>query len=64
MHLLNQHCGIRRNPFADRDLGADKRVGLLFLNPSLRTRLSTQVAAKEFRHGSHRVQCRQRRLGA
>ncbi len=34
------------NPFADRNLGADKKVGLLFLNPSLRTRLSTQVAAK------------------
>ena len=34
------------NPFADRSLGADKKIGLLFLNPSLRTRLSTQVAAK------------------
>ena len=32
-------------PFKDRTLGADKRIGLLFLNPSLRTRLSTQVAA-------------------
>ncbi len=29
----------------DRTLGADKRIGLLFLNPSLRTRLSTQIAA-------------------
>ncbi|NCI47651.1 Rossmann-fold NAD(P)-binding domain-containing protein [Sediminibacterium soli] len=36
----------KANPFADRQLGADKRIGLLFLNPSLRTRLSTQVAAK------------------
>jgi N-succinyl-L-ornithine transcarbamylase len=36
----------KANPFKDRDLGADKRIGLLFLNPSLRTRLSTQVAAK------------------
>lgn len=36
----------KANPFADRNLGADKRVGLLFLNPSLRTRLSTQIAAK------------------
>lgn len=36
----------KANPFADRNLGADKRVGMLFLNPSLRTRLSTQVAAK------------------
>jgi N-succinyl-L-ornithine transcarbamylase len=36
----------KANPFKDRNLGADKRIGLLFLNPSLRTRLSTQVAAK------------------
>lgn len=35
----------KANPFIDRTLGADKRIGLLFLNPSLRTRLSTQVAA-------------------
>lgn len=35
----------KADPFADRKLGADKRIGLLFLNPSLRTRLSTQVAA-------------------
>ncbi|HMK05263.1 MAG TPA: N-acetylornithine carbamoyltransferase [Ferruginibacter sp.] len=33
------------SPFTDRDMGTDKRIGLLFLNPSLRTRLSTQVAA-------------------
>lgn len=36
----------KANPFTDRNLGADKRVGLLFLNPSLRTRLSTQIAAR------------------
>jgi N-succinyl-L-ornithine transcarbamylase len=36
----------KTNPYADRHLGTDKKVGLLFLNPSLRTRLSTQVAAK------------------
>ena len=35
----------KANPFFDRGLGADKRIGLLFLNPSLRTRLSTQLAA-------------------
>ncbi|CAN5235662.1 ornithine carbamoyltransferase [soil metagenome] len=35
----------KADPFKDRTLGADKRMGLLFLNPSLRTRLSTQVAA-------------------
>ncbi|MEJ7681227.1 MAG: hypothetical protein WKG06_25950 [Segetibacter sp.] len=27
-------------------LGINKRIGLLFLNPSMRTRLSTQVAAQ------------------
>ncbi len=36
----------KAHPYADRTLGADKRIGLLFLNPSLRTRLSTQVAAR------------------
>ena len=35
----------KSNPCADKQLGAGKRIGLLFLNPSLRTRLSTQVAA-------------------
>jgi N-succinyl-L-ornithine transcarbamylase len=35
----------KANPFLDKQLGANKRIGLLFLNPSLRTRLSTQVAA-------------------
>ena len=44
--LVNRALFYKNNPFADRLLGADKRVGLLFLNPSLRTRLSTQIAAK------------------
>jgi len=43
--LVAKALAYKSNPFADRHLGADKRVGLLFLNPSLRTRLSTQVAA-------------------
>ena len=43
--LIKKALAYKRNPFTDRYLGADKRVGLLFLNPSLRTRLSTQVAA-------------------
>lgn len=33
-------------PQAKRSVGAGKRIGLLFLNPSMRTRLSTQVAAQ------------------
>lgn len=44
--LVKKALAYKANPFADRNLGADKRIGLLFLNPSLRTRLSTQVAAK------------------
>ncbi len=36
----------KQEPLKDKLLGADKRIGLLFLNPSLRTRLSTQIAAK------------------
>ncbi|MCW3089547.1 MAG: ornithine carbamoyltransferase [Ferruginibacter sp.] len=43
--LVAQALAYKANPFADRQLGADRRVGLLFLNPSLRTRLSTQIAA-------------------
>jgi N-succinyl-L-ornithine transcarbamylase len=44
--LVKKALMYKANPFADRNLGADKRIGLLFLNPSLRTRLSTQVAAR------------------
>lgn len=44
--LVKKALIYKANPFTDRNLGADKRIGLLFLNPSLRTRLSTQVAAK------------------
>lgn len=43
--LVEKAAAYKVNPFADRSLGADKKIGLLFLNPSLRTRLSTQVAA-------------------
>jgi N-succinyl-L-ornithine transcarbamylase len=44
--LVKQALQYKANPFADKTLGANKRIGLLFLNPSLRTRLSTQVAAQ------------------
>ncbi|GAB2816450.1 Rossmann-fold NAD(P)-binding domain-containing protein [Ferruginibacter profundus] len=44
--LVAKALAYKANPYADRMLGADKKIGLLFLNPSLRTRLSTQVAAK------------------
>jgi N-succinyl-L-ornithine transcarbamylase len=35
----------KKNPFCDKLLGQNKTLGLIFLNPSLRTRLSTQRAA-------------------
>lgn len=44
--LVKKALEYKTDPFKDRTLGADKRIGLLFLNPSLRTRLSTQVAAR------------------
>jgi N-succinyl-L-ornithine transcarbamylase len=43
--LVAKALAYKANPFADKTLGAGKRIGLIFLNPSLRTRLSTQVAA-------------------
>lgn len=36
---------VKRNPFADQNLGKNKTMILLFFNSSLRTRLSTQRAA-------------------
>ncbi len=44
--LIHKGLGYKQHPFMDKTLGAGKRAGLLFLNPSLRTRLSTQVAAQ------------------
>jgi N-succinyl-L-ornithine transcarbamylase len=43
--LVKKALHYKASPFVDKALGANKRIGLLFLNPSLRTRLSTQVAA-------------------
>jgi len=43
--LVAKAQAYKSDPFTDREIGTDKRIGLLFLNPSLRTRLSTQVAA-------------------
>ena len=43
--LVAKALEYKADPFKDKTLGVTKRIGLLFLNPSLRTRLSTQVAA-------------------
>ncbi len=44
--LVEKALAYKANPFIDKALGANKRIGMLFLNPSMRTRLSTQVAAQ------------------
>ncbi len=43
--LVKQALDFKTNSQLHRSLGTGKRVGLLFLNPSMRTRLSTQIAA-------------------
>jgi N-succinyl-L-ornithine transcarbamylase len=43
--LVAQALHYKKTPYADKTLGQGKKIGLLFLNPSLRTRFSTQVAA-------------------
>jgi N-succinyl-L-ornithine transcarbamylase len=43
--LVTEAISIKKNPFAHEQLGKHKTLGLIFLNPSLRTRLSTQKAA-------------------
>ena len=43
--LLDEAAILKRNPLAWYDLGKHKTLGMIFLNPSLRTRLSTQKAA-------------------
>ncbi|MBS1507911.1 MAG: acetylornithine carbamoyltransferase [Bacteroidetes bacterium] len=44
--LITKALAYKVNPLADKTLGAGKSMGLLFLNPSMRTRLSTQIAAQ------------------
>jgi N-succinyl-L-ornithine transcarbamylase len=45
--LVDSALQYKRTPYADQDLGRRKRIGCLFLNPSMRTRLSTQIAAQQ-----------------
>ncbi|MBL4707143.1 MAG: N-acetylornithine carbamoyltransferase [Flavobacteriales bacterium] len=42
---LQQAKEIKKNPFSHKAFGTDKTLGLVFFNPSLRTRMSTQKAA-------------------
>ncbi len=44
--LVSKAIAFKANPFSNKELGKNKRIGCLFLNPSMRTRLSTQIAAE------------------
>ena len=44
--MVQKALAYKANPLKDKALGNNKRIGLLFLNPSMRTRLSTQLAAQ------------------
>jgi len=43
--LIQKALLYKKDPDKDKLLGKGKKIGLLFLNPSLRTRFSTQIAA-------------------
>ena len=42
---VKEAIAIKKNPLQHKSLGENKTLGMLFFNPSLRTRLSTQKAA-------------------
>ena len=44
--LVKKALDFKKDPFVSKNSGTNKRIGLLFLNPSMRTRLSTQIAAQ------------------
>jgi N-succinyl-L-ornithine transcarbamylase len=44
--MVQKALAYKADPLKDKALGKNKRIGLLFLNPSMRTRLSTQIAAQ------------------
>jgi N-succinyl-L-ornithine transcarbamylase len=43
--LIEKALAFKSNPLLNQNKGNGKRVGCIFLNPSLRTRVSTQIAA-------------------
>ncbi len=43
--LVKEALKLKQNPYANQELGKNKTLALVFLNPSLRTRMSTQKAA-------------------
>lgn len=51
--LLHKAAKIKQQPLANQQFGKGRTLGLLFLNPSLRTRISTEMAAKNL--GMHTI---------
>jgi N-succinyl-L-ornithine transcarbamylase len=43
--LVKKALAYKADPYSDLGLGKNKRIGCIFLNPSMRTRLSTEIAA-------------------
>ena len=43
--LLKLALSLKKSPYSNKDAGVNKTLGMIFLNPSLRTRMSTQRAA-------------------
>ena len=43
--LIDKALGFKKSPLTNHTKGNGKRIGMVFLNPSLRTRVSTQIAA-------------------
>ena len=43
---VKQALELKKNPYAEKYLGENKTIGLIFFNSSLRTRLSSQRAAQ------------------
>jgi len=44
--LVFEALAMKENPYKDKEIGRGLKLGMLFMNPSLRTRLSTEMAAK------------------
>src|SRR5678815_2998440 len=44
--LVSKALSYKSDPYKHNTIGKNRRIGLLFLNPSMRTRISTQIAAQ------------------
>ena len=52
--LVKKALNFKADPLRNKTFAVNKRIGLLFLNPSMRTRLSTQIAAANLGVGDTR----------